>query len=381
MKRRDTDAHYRFVTTMPADFLLGFRWRDVAFVAGDRSYDWVDVFLAAMWRGEWAQFERELLKGLAYQAVGVDPDGARPGEGDLDDAANAFRYARGLIASDEAIAWLDSSGLTVDAWADFLLRRLLRERWRTRVEQPPRRAVVADLADLDVAAEGICSGVFDRFACVLAGRAALAAASGGAGDSPSETPRLDRVFGDHHEWLAVMERGETERRLLRLAALEQEFARRAVAVVTADALAAQLRDRRHEWMRLDLERLAFTSIDAAREAAYCLRDDRRSLTEIAIDVRQPVHDTRDVLDRLERDLREPVLSADIDALIGPIAVGSRIELVRVVSKRSPDLRDPLVRALATEAVVSHMVSSAMLTHVRWSDPRRAIAATTGAAIA
>lgn len=377
-KRRDTDAHCRFVTTMPTDFLLHSRWRDVAFVAGDRSYDWVDVFLGAMWRGEWAQFEGELLEGLAYQAAGVGSDGARPNDRDLEDAANAFRYARGLIATDDIIAWLESSGLTDDAWADFLLRHLLRERWQTRREKPPRQTIAADLADIDIAAEGICSGTFDRFARLLAGRAASVAAVAGDATVCPETPPLDRVLRDHHVWLASLDRGDTERRLSHLASLELRFARHAVAVVTADALASQLRHRRHEWMRVDLERLAFTSIDAAREAACCVREDRCSLTELAIDLRQPVADTRDVLERLEPGLREPVLSADIDALIGPIAVGSRIELVRVLSKQSPDLSDPLVRALATEAVVDHMVSCAMLTHVRWPDQRRASGTTTGA---
>ena len=103
-----------------------------------------------------------------------------------------------------------------------------------------------------------------------------------------------------------------------------------------------------EWTRVDLERISFESADAAREAACCVREDGLTLSEVAIESRQPVRDTRDLLERLDPELRDVVLSAGVDELVGPVAVGSRHEVVWVVGKRPADLADPIVRARAEE---------------------------------
>lgn len=366
---------------MPADFLLGLRWRAVVFAAGGRSYDWLDVFLAAMWRGDWTAFDDDLVEGLAYQEGGVDPDGAPLSDRDKLDAADDFRYARGLIAADDIVAWLERSGLTVESWDRFLERRLLRDRWRARVGRRVRPAAVPLPADIDVAAEGICSAVFDRFAQVLAGRAATAA--GGAGDrvASPDPPRLDRVCRDYQTWLTSLDGSDVRERLAHIASLDAAFAHRAGAVVSAAALASQVSRHRREWTRVDLERLAFAEADAAREAACCVRDDGRSLTDVAIDLRQPVRDTCDVLARLEPGLRDAVLSADIGELVGPIPVGPRLELVSVVAKRPPDVADPLVRTLAAEALVHQMVGRAVTAHVRWHTPDKGRGTAKGALIA
>jgi hypothetical protein len=363
-----------------SDFLLAPRWGAAVFAAGGRTYDWLDVFLAAMWRGEWATFERELHEGLARQAAGGDPPGVAVGEREVQNAADEFRYARGLISGDDALAWLERSGLTVDAWAGFLVRRLLRERWRAYIDQRPGHAAPQHPADDDVAAEGICSGAFDRFALVLAGRAATAVAGGGP-IMTADPSRLDRVLREHRTWLAALDQRGLGERLSHVAYLDETFADRAGTVPTTDALASQLGRHRLAWTRVDLERLAFATADAAREAACCVRDDRRTLTEVAIDVRAPVRDTRDVLAQLEPALRDAVLSADIDTLIGPIEVGSRHELLWVLAKRPPDLADPLVRALAAAAVVEQITARAVLAHVRWTQPRGPIETTLGASIA
>lgn len=117
-------------------------------------------------------------------------------------------------------------------------------------------------------------------------------------------------------------------------------------------------------MRVDLERLSFPGIVAAREAAWCVREDGLTLSEVAIESRMSVRDTRELLERLEPELRDAVLSANVDQLIGPLSVGSRYEVAWVVGKAPPDLADPLVRAPAEEAVVEQLVSKAILSHVR-----------------
>ena len=98
-----------------------------------------------------------------------------------------------------------------------------------------------------------------------------------------------------------------------------------------------------------------------------MRDDGFTLTQVAIESRRTVRDTRDLLERIEPELRSAVLSASVDELVGPVAMGSRHEVVRVVEKRPADLADSLVRARAEAAVIDQLTAGASLTLVRWAE--------------
>lgn len=361
---------------------------------GPREYLWLDVVLAAMLRGEWRPFERQLAEGLACVAaagagVGDDPRVTWPDDLAIEEAANAFRYERDLVASDDTIAWLDRAGVPFDAWTHYLVRRLLHARHRDHLDDIlPRRVALTSVADEDVAAEGLCSGIFDRFLRTLAGRAAIAAGrdhvdhaavdiaftqpSTQSTRSTQSTQSIDGLRTEHTAWLDALDPGDLTERATHLAHLESAFHAQVEAATTADTLAVQLDRHRFEWMRVDLERIGFESADAAREAACCVREDGLTLSEVAIASRQPVRDTRDVLEHLDPALRHAVLAGDIDTLAGPIAVGSRHEVVWVVGKRPADLADPIVRARAERAIVDHMIARAILTHVRWAGEPRGV---------
>jgi hypothetical protein len=355
--------------------LLSARWRQKVLSAGRREYVWLDVFLAAMLRGEWRQFEQQLVGSLAcFAAAGADAQVSWPDDRQIEDAANAFRYERDLVASDETIAWLDRAGLTIEAWTDYLVRRLLHDRWRDRLDDLLQRNISpASVCDADFAAEGICSGIFDRYLRTLAGRAATAVLRGRVHHPAVEIDplQIDRLQCEHAAWLGALHPGEVTERAMHLAELESAFHAQADAATTTDALASQLARHRLEWTRVDLERVSFGTADAAREAACCVRDDGLTLSEVAIESRQPVRDTRDLLEQLDPKLRDLVLSADIDELVGPVAVGSRHEVVWVAGKRPADLADPIVRTRAETAVVDQMVARAIQTHVRWAERPRA----------
>lgn len=353
---------------------------------GRREYAWLDVFLAAMLRGEWRAFERQLVEGLAcVAAAGADPR-VWPDDREIEEAANAFRYERDLVSSDETLAWLDRVGLTFDAWTQYLVRRLVHARCRDRLDDLLRqRTLPPTVAEADLAAEGICSGAFDRFQRTLAGRAAIAALRDGdhversAVESDTRR-RIDRLRAEHAVWFDALDLDPDDivERAMHLARLEAAFHAHVDAAMTTDALASQLMRHRVEWTRVDLEGMSFDSADAAREAACCVREDGLTLSEVAIASRQPVRDTRDLLEQLDPNLRHAVLGADVDELVGPIAIGTRHEVVWVVGKKPGDLGDPIVRSRAERAVVDQMVTRAILRHVRWADGPRGV---TGASTA
>jgi hypothetical protein len=344
------------------------QWRQTVFTVGDRDYSWLDVFLSAMLRGDWQAFEQQLVEGLACAAEAASHD-TWPDDGRLDAAARDFRYARNLLTTDETMAWIEGAGLTVEDWTDFLMRRLLCKDWSDRLASlVDEHASSLEVSDGAVAAEGLCSDAFERLAQTLAGRAAVA--------GQRDWPRLDggaveATRRQHSAWLEALDPDDVTRRLTHLAVLESIFAAEARASLTPDALEALVSRNRMDWMRVDLERLSFPSVAAAREAACCVREDGSTLNEVAIWSRQTVHDTRDILERIEPGLREAVLSAGADELIGPVQVGSRYEVAWIVGKTPADLADALVRARAEAAVVEQLVSKAVLTHVRWTERPRA----------
>jgi hypothetical protein len=343
------------------------RWRQRVFGVGTRDYLWLDVFLGAMLRGEWDAFEQRLIEGLACEADARAQE-AWPDEGLIDDAAAAFRYDRDLITRDETLAWLDRAGITLEDWTNALVRGLLRnERGADLAELASRYRAALAIPATAFAADGICSDDFDRWATTLAGRAAIAAAmpQPQSSDRFDAVARADVVRQRYSAWLEGLDVEQIDERLRHIAQLEQRFSVHVRAATTTDALASQVARNRMDWTRVDLERLLLDSENAAREAVCCVREDGLSLIEVAMESGRAIRDTRVLLESLEPELQDAVLSAGIDQLLGPIAVDAGYEVVWVAGKATADLGDPLVRARAEAAVVEQVVSRAVLSHVRW----------------
>lgn len=320
-----------------------------------------------MLRGEWRAFETRLVESLACLAEATErqywPDADR-----IDAAASAFRYDRSLLTSEATVAWMDQAGLTVDDWTNVLVGRLLVDEWSVRLASlVNRHAPSLTVTERALAAEGVCSGVFDEWARRLAGRAAVTAtvADVESMNAATDDGRLASIRRNHSIWLDAIEPAVLSDRLMHLSRVDAAFEAEARARTTPEALAGQLSRNRLEWMRVDLERLSFASVDEAREAAWCVLEDGRTLDDIAVDLGLAVRDSRELLERIEPELREAVLASNVNHLIGPVKVGDRHEVVWVVGKSAPDLADPLVSSRAADAAIEQLVAMATRTHVRW----------------
>ena len=60
------------------------------------------------------------------------------------DAANAFRYARGLLAGEQLEEWLRHWHVTSAEWRDYVKRLLLRERWAGELGENAERFPVGE---------------------------------------------------------------------------------------------------------------------------------------------------------------------------------------------------------------------------------------------
>jgi len=342
------------------------RWREAIFSVGSHEFQWLDAFLGAILRGDWDGFEQELLGGLVCAA---DESTEWPPDDEVDRAATAFRYERNLLTTDEIEGWLERAGLSTEVWTEHLMRRVLRERADDGLaEQIAAAGDALEITSEAFAAEGLCSGWFDRFRTELAGRAAVAQTRASEPLTQSRVDRVVRLMERKTRWFEGVHQSELAERLGRLAEVEARYAIELRHVVTPQALAAELTRHRLEWVRVDLERLSFASEEAAREAALCVHEDGQTLADIAATSHASLVDTRAVIEQLPRELHDAVLSAAVDDLIGPIAVGDRYEVALVAGKASADLADPIVRTRAEAAVIEQLVSRATRTHVKWPRP-------------
>jgi hypothetical protein len=342
------------------------RWRHKVFSVRPTDYDWIDVFLYAMVRGDWAAFESRLYEGLVCAAEAAAAQ-TWADEAKIDEAATAFRYDRDLLTTEETMAWLEKTGLALEDWTDYLSRNILRDEWSLRLPVLlERHRATVTVTDAVFAAEGLCSPIFRQFATTLAGRAALAATLDPTATVPPGRPfKIAKLVSRHAMWLDGIDSTDLARRLSHLSGVEAHFAAQAQALKTEQLLSLQVSRNRLDWMRVDLERLSFKDEPAAREALLCIREDGLTFDDVALDSHQTVRDTAEILERLDPGLRDAVLSASVDELIGPIPIGDRYEIAMLVGKKAADLADSLVRARAEEAVVENLISKAILSHVRW----------------
>ena len=199
------------------------------FRVGEAVYTWDDVVARARETGDWQVFEADVRAGLAALRQAGEPDAD-----DVEEAARAFRYARGLLAGDELDAWLDARGLTTGAWEAYLRRSLARE-------LSPEPEGVEDVAPAEVAAgawsEGICSGVLEGLASELATLVAVA---------PDAAPD----------------------------ARDDEYDAFCAAAATDAAITREIESNRLEWVRVRYDVVAFPDEDSARRGC-ALRPLRR----------------------------------------------------------------------------------------------------------
>jgi hypothetical protein len=344
------------------------RWRQPLFSVGSRDYDWLDVFLSAMVRGEWASFERRLVEGVA-RCERAKASVAWPRDQRLSEAATQFRYDRNLLTTEETQAWLSDHGITTDQWLEYLMRELL---WRDRGVDPNKLTTIsewpAEVARA-FAPEGLCSGTFQRFATTCAGHVAVVATSGVSSPAALADAHAQHLRTEHQEWLAALDAVDITTRLVHLATVDSQFGAAAAAAATEDALAAQIARHRVEWTRIRLDLVSFRSVEAALEATCCVREDGLTLRDVAVASRQPLRSTCELLERLDPNLRDAGVCANVGDLIGPVPVATGFEVGFVAGKEAAQLDDPTIRVRARGAIVEQLVSTALLSEVHWINPR------------
>jgi len=297
------------------------------FAVGDQDYRWADVVAAARYWSRWTELERRTAEGLA--ALAGLPE--KIGRAELDEAKQAFRYARKLIAAEEMDAWLERWGLEARDWSGYLRRQIARE----QATGEPGRPV----DEIDVWAEAVCSGALAELARDLAGRVA-AAEAGGIEPGPVE-PGLARMEAEHVAFMTD--------------------------ALTPEAAAKALELRNADWVRVSYTALGFPEASMASEAALLVRKDGLSPAEVAARAGVPLEERDAFLEDVEPGLSESLLSSPIGEVVGPLPVANGFALLRVNGKVAPTLADPVIQERLREEVPRRALEREVRNRVQWHE--------------
>ena len=347
------------------------------FSVGEATYVWEDVVLAATLWGGWAGLEGEVRDGLALlQRLEDSEDEALP-EDEIATAAAEFRYERDLVAAEDMQAWLETRGLTAEEWMDFIERTVLRRKWAEDLEAIRQEyPVEQDEVEEVIFCEAICGGRARAWSSQLAARAAVYARTveenAGAGDGVSEDEVryvLDALpaEGDASRLPDCARRADPGR-LAALARLEAAWRRFAARQVTPEAIRGQLAAHRLDWTRLRVRAIRLAQLDAAHEAALCIREDDRDPAEVAAEAGADFREEDWYLDEADPALRDHLLGARAGEVLGPLPSNEEFLVLSILAKVPPSENDPALLLRAERALLDRAMSREVEGRVKWNEP-------------
>ncbi len=310
------------------------------FQCGGRVFTLADVVAAAKAMGQLDAFRTAWLSTQARaapaEASGIEPDPAQ-----IEEATNAFRYARDLVSAEECERWLEQLGLHFEDLVAFSTRRLraaavpestVGTADGTRAqEEDPKTAFEVDL---------LLGDDFTDWARALAERVALAQESGSVpkpGDDLRE--RWDELESLHRATCAGLTGNAERERLLR-----------------------------QDWMALtllELELVTFDEPSAAREAECCVRHDGGTLTEVADQNGLCCESVSAFL----ADLQSPWRSALTVARTGDVVLlpsaDTGFAVVRILKRSEPSLESEVVCNRLDARLRGRHFRGLVAHHIQW----------------
>ena len=315
---------------------------------GTQEYAARDAIDAAIFRGElevkWKEFLEMVEAEKRSDELDLDLD-----EVAISSAAEAFRYEYDLITAEETEAWLANRGLTLDDFADYLTREhyastLEEEIIPDEIEYPSADAELRQ----SFLAELILSGELDRITSDLIVR--LAARCAGKEPPPDTIAAEMGKFLHRNEiksaelvsWLEQLKRDS--KWLDEMLAMEAAYRKHCETLLVPGARQRELLVLRLPLTRFETETIEVESLDAAREALFCVREDGMSMEEVATEGGYPYRRSDFLLEDLPVDAQHRFLSVSAGEVLKPLAHRDGFELCRIVKKVEPHPDDPNVKS-------------------------------------
>jgi hypothetical protein len=212
-------------------------------------------------------------------------------------------------------------------------------------------------------AEAVCSGRLEAWAQQLAGRAAVHAAMPRQPPDDPTAPTDDLL----PKGLPPLPAAILHERTLRLRALECSWTVYERAAVTDQAIAAEVRARQLDWIRVDCQAVTLAGDDAGREVALTLRRRERSLHDIAGDAGVQVERRTVRLDATSADLAVILVGAGPGDVLGPMPQDDGFLVLEVLGRTPPTPDDPAIRDEAGRRVLDRAVRQLVNDRVVWHE--------------
>lgn len=342
----------------------------VIFLCEDRTVTARDVLDAAFFRGEAQSSWQELLR-LQAAELHADEQDLEFDDDAIDTAVEQFRYGRDLITAEETEKWLGERGLTLSDFSSHFVRHYWGDQFAEieagdldYFEAPPetRKLFMDDL---------ILSGELDQLAQRLSWRIAGSSAAREAPAAPEILVKeraafFERVGISEDELGRWLERlGREQAWWEEMLAMEAIYLRDRAALLSQQARAREIAALRLPLTRFEVETIELDSLDAAREALLCARDDGMSMEEVAAEGRYPYRQPQVLLEEIPEDLQQKFLSVHPGEILEPIAHGDGFHLCRIIGKAEPDVEDPVVQERADQRIFDRHFSDLTTRFIQW----------------
>jgi hypothetical protein len=344
--------------------------RKVIFACGERAFDVRDMIDAAHFRGELESAWQDFLRLVAAEKK-ADEQNLEFDDATIDTAAEQFRYEHDLITAEETENWLAERGLTLSDFSAYFVRHYWGARWDdVAPEAVDYFSAPNELREL-LTSELILSGELDRMAQRLSWRVAARCGAAGQGADPQLIAaeqagflQRSRVGEDQlADWLERLGRDPVWFR----DALETEaiYRRECDRILSRQAREREIAALRLPLTRFEVETIELDSLDAAREALLCAREDGMSMEEVAAEGRYPYRNTTVLLEEIPEDLQQKFLSVHPGEILEPIAHGDGFHLCRILGKAEPVVDDPVVKTRAENRILERHFSDLTTRHILW----------------
>jgi len=320
----------------------------VVCACGEQEYTARDAIDAAIFRGEldvkWKEFLHQVAAESRADELDLEAD-----QSAISSAAEAFRYEYDLITAEETEAWLANRGLTLDDFADYLTREYYASTLQEEIipDEIEYHAAEAELRQ-SFLAQLILSGELDRMTGDLIVR--LAARCAGKELPPDAIVAEKGKFLHRNglksaqlaDWLEQLKRDSNW--LDEMLAMEIAYRKHCDTLLVPEARQRELLALRLPLTRFETEMIEVESLDAAREALFCVREDGMSMEEVATEGRYPYRRADFILEDLPVDAQHRFLSVSAGEVLQPLAHGDGFELRRILKKIEPQPDDPSVKS-------------------------------------
>jgi hypothetical protein len=342
----------------------------VVFICADREYTVRDLIDAAHFRGEVEPVWTNLLRLVAAERK-ADAEELEFEDGAIDAAVEQFRYQRDLITAEETEKWLADRGLSLNDFSAHFVRHYWGEKWDDLEPQALEYfAAPNELREL-LKSELILSGELDQMAQRMSWRVAADCA---AADRPPDAQLIaeeqahffERSGLEEHQLAGWLEKLDRDADWFREAsAMEAIHRRDCAALLSRQAREHEIAALRLPLTRFEVETIELDSLDAAREALLCAREDGMSMEEVATEGRYPYRHPNLLLEEIPEELQQKFLSVHPGDILDPIVHGDGFHLCRIVGKEEPDVDDPIVQERAENRILDRHFADLATRFIQW----------------